>query len=346
VDRQASSHMGQPLVTVTDHSAQAADKASGAVGPLDRDEPVWIAGHRGLAGSAIWRQMKQQGFSQLLGATHAELDLSDRQRVFEFAAAHRPKAVVVAAAYVGGILANNTFPADFISRNLQIQVNVMDAAAALAIPRLLFLGSSCIYPKDAPQPLKESYLHTGPLESTNEAYAVAKLAGIAQVHAVRRQHGLPWIAVMPSNLYGPGDNFHATQSHVLSAFIRRFVEASESGAQRVTNWGTGKPRREFLYVDDLASACLHLLDHYNDPSAVNIGTGVDYTIAEVSAMVADAAGYEGEINWDHSKPDGTPRKLLDVSLIHRLNWRASTDLDRGIHATVDWYRNQRSAVRC
>ncbi len=254
--------------------------------------------------------------------------------------------MVIAAACVGGILANSTCPVDFISRNVQIQVNVMDAAAEHNVERLLFLGSSCIYPKFAQQPIKESYLHTGPLETTNEAYAVAKLAGIAHLRAVRRQYGFPWISVMPTNLYGPGDNFHETRSHVLSALIHRFMRARASGADSVTNWGTGTPRREFLYVDDLASACLHLLDHYNGPSPVNIGTGVDHTIAEVSDMVADAVGYEGTVRWDHSKPDGTPRKLLDVSLLNELGWRSSVDIETGIRSTVDWYQHQRSEVRC
>jgi len=322
------------------------DMASGSVSPLDRNSPVWVAGHRGLAGSAIWRLFEKDGFSRLIGVSRSELDLTDRGRVFDFVAEQKPKAVIVAAAFVGGILANATYPADFISQNLQIQVNVMDAAAVGGVERLLFLGSSCIYPKFAPQPIKESYLHAGPLESTNEAYAVAKLAGIAHVGAVRRQYGLPWIAVMPSNLYGPGDNFHETQSHVLSALIRRFINAHASGEESVTNWGTGKPRREFLYVDDLASACLHLLDRYNEPSPVNIGTGVDYTIAEVSTMVAEAVGYRGAVRWDHSKPDGTPRKLLDVSLINRLGWRSSTDIETGIRSTVDWYQSRGPAVRC
>jgi GDP-L-fucose synthase len=322
------------------------DRASGAVPPLDRSAPVWIAGHRGLAGSAIWRAFEKGGFSHLIGVPRSELDLTDRASVFQFVAAQQPKAIVMAAACVGGILANNTYPADFISRNVQIQVNVMDAGAEHNVERLLFLGSSCIYPKYAPQPIKESYLHTGPLEPTNEAYAVAKLAGIAHLRAVRRQYGLPWIAVMPTNLYGPGDNFNEARSHVLSALIHRFIGARATGADRVTNWGTGKPRREFLYVDDLASACLHLLDHYNGPSLVNIGTGVDHTIGEVSAMVADAVGYQGNVRWDHSKPDGTPRKLLDVSLINELGWQSSTDIQTGIRSTVDWYENQRSEVRC
>lgn len=326
--------------------ARELDQASGAVSPLDRSAPAWIAGHRGLAGSAIWRAFEAEGFSDLIGAPRSELDLTDRAAVFQFVAARQPKAIVIAAACVGGILANSTYPADFVSRNVQIQVNIMDAAAAHNVERLLFLGSSCIYPKHAPQPIKESYLHTGPLEPTNEAYAVAKLVGIAHLRAVRRQHGLPWISVMPTNLYGPGDNFHETHSHVLSALIHRFILARANGTDSVTNWGTGQPRREFLYVDDLASACLHLFDHYNGPSPVNIGTGVDHTIAEVSDMVAEAVGYEGSVRWDHSKPDGTPRKLLDVSLINELGWRSSVDIKTGIRSTVAWYESQRSEVRC
>jgi GDP-L-fucose synthase len=322
------------------------DQASGAVLPLNRSATTWIAGHRGLAGSAIWRALEANGFSNLIGAPRAELDLTDRASVFGFVAARQPKAIVIAAACVGGILPNSTYPADFISRNVQIQVNVMDAAAAHNVERLLFLGSSCIYPKYAPQPIKESYLHTGPLEPTNEAYAVGKLAGIAHLRAVRQQYGLRWISVMPTNLYGPGDNFHETRSHVLSALIHRFIRARANGADSVTNWGSGKPRREFLYVDDLASACLHLLDHYNGPSPVNIGTGVDHTIAEVSDMVANAVGYEGTVRWDHSKPDGTPRKLLDVSLLDELGWRSSVDIETGIRSTVDWYESHRSEVRC
>jgi GDP-L-fucose synthase len=327
-------------------NAYEQDQASGAVSPLDRGAPAWIAGHRGLAGSAIWRAFEADGFSDLIGVPRSELDLTDRTSVFQFVAARQPKIIVIAAACVGGILANSTYPADFISRNVQIQVNVMDAAAAHNVERLLFLGSSCIYPKHAPQPIKESYLHTGPLEPTNEAYAVGKLAGIAHLRAVRRQYGLRWISVMPTNLYGPGDNFHETRSHVLSALIHRFVRARASGADCVTNWGTGRPRREFLHVNDLASACLHLLDHYNGPSPVNIGTGVDHTIAAVSDMVADAVGYEGAVRWDHSKPDGTPRKLLDVSLISELGWRSSVDIRTGIRSTVDWYESQRSELRC
>ena len=293
----------------------------------------------------MWRLLEAEGFGSLIGRRSSELDLTNRRDVFEFVAAERPNAVVMAAAYVGGIIANNSYPGDFISRNLQMQVNVLDAAAAYGIERLLFFGSSCIYPKFAPQPIKEEYLLTGRLESTNEAFAVAKLAGIAQVRAVRRQYGLPWIAAMPSNLYGPGDNFTEAGSDVLSALIRRFTDAVTHSADAVTNWGTGQPRREFLYVDDLASACLHLLDNYNGPSPVNIGTGVDHSIAELATMIAESVGYCGEISWDHSKPDGTPRKLLDVSMLTALGWKSSTDIATGIRSTVDWYQTERSKIR-
>lgn len=326
--------MGQLMNNVLPES----DAASGPVSPLDRRAPVWIAGHRGLVGSALWRLMKAAGFTQLVGKSSGSLDLTSRADVFEFVATHQPKAIVLAAAHVGGIVANNSFPHDFISRNLQIQTNVFDAAAAHGIERLLFFGSSCIYPKLAAQPIKEEYLLSGKLESTNEGFALAKLAGLAHVRAVRKQFGLPWISVLPSNVYGPGDNFSELHSHVLSALVRRFDEAARSGTTCVTNWGTGRPRREFLYVDDLASACLHLLDVYNAPTALNVGTGVDYSIEELSQVVADTVGYTGEIRWDTEKPDGTPRKLLDVSLITELGWRASTDIVTGVRSTVDWYR--------
>jgi GDP-L-fucose synthase len=322
------------------------DAASGAVSPLDRRAPLWIAGHRGLVGSSIWRLFEKEGFGHLIGRTSSELDLTDRASVFEFVAAQKPKAVVLAAAYVGGITANNTYPADFISRNLQIQVNVLDAAAAHGVERLLFFGSSCIYPKFALQPIKEEYLLTGRLEPTNEAYALAKLAGIGQVQAIRRQYGLPWISVMPTNLYGPRDNFSESRSHVLAALVRRFSDAAATEMESVTNWGTGTPRREFLYADDLSSACLHLLDDYNAPLPINIGTGVDHTIAELSFMVADAVGYHGDIRWDVSKPDGTPQKLLDVSLLNGRGWRSSTDIVTGIRSTVYWYQRRRAEVRC
>ncbi len=318
---------------------------STGVGALDRASAVYIAGHRGLVGSAVYRKFQQEGFTNVLVRAHAELDLTDRAATFEFLLGSRPQIVIVAAARVGGIMANNTYPADFLSENLQIQVNLLDAAVAAKVPRLLFLGSSCIYPKFAPQPIQESALLTGPLEPTNDAYAVAKIAGILQVQAVRRQHGLSWISAMPTNLYGPGDNFSRDGSHLLPALIRRYEEARVSRAPAVTNWGTGTPRRELLHVDDLASACLHLLEHYDGPGHINVGTGVDHTISEIAEMVAQAVGYTGETFWDSAKPDGTPRKLLDISALGELGWRPRITLREGIEATVDWYRANVSAVR-
>lgn len=316
-----------------------------SVGPLDRAARVYIAGHRGLVGSALLRMFAGAGFTNLLVRSRAELDLTDRAATFDFVLESRPQVVIDAAARVGGILANDTYPADFLSENLQIQVNLLDAAVAARVPRLLFLGSSCIYPKLAPQPIPESALLTGPLEPTNDAYAIAKIAGILAVQAVRRQHGLPWISAMPTNLYGPGDNFSPSGSHLLPALIRRYDEAKASGAPNVTNWGTGTPRRELLHVDDLASACLYLLEHFDGPTHVNVGTGIDHTIGEIAEMVASAVGYSGETRWDPSKPDGTPRKLLDVSVLREAGWRPSIALRDGIEATVAWYREHAGTVR-
>jgi GDP-L-fucose synthase len=314
-------------------------------GVLDRAAPVYVAGHRGLAGSALLRRFQAEGFTNLLVRSHNELDLTDRAATFDFVMDARPQVVIDAAARVGGILANNTYPVDFLSENLQIQVNLLDAAVAARVPRLLFLGSSCIYPKYAPQPIEEAALLTGPLEPTNDAYAIAKIAGILQVQAVRRQYGLAWISAMPTNLYGPGDNFSATASHLVPALIRRYEEAKASGTPTVTNWGTGTPRRELLHVDDLASACLFLLENYDGPNHVNVGTGVDHTIAEIADMVATAVGYTGETRWDSSKPDGTPRKLLDVSVLRAAGWLPEIALHSGIEATVAWYRAHASAAR-
>lgn len=316
-----------------------------AIGELDRAAPVYIAGHRGLVGSALLRKFRAEGFSNLLVRSRAEVDLTDRAAAFDFILESRPQVVIDAAARVGGIMANNTYPADFLSQNLQIQVNLLDAAVAARVPRLLFLGSSCIYPKLAPQPISEGALLTGPLEPTNDAYAIAKIAGILQVQAVRRQHGLPWMSAMPTNLYGPGDNFSPSGSHVLPALIRRYEEAKAGGAPEVTNWGTGTPRRELLHVDDLASACLHLLEHFDGPTHVNVGTGIDHTIAEIADMVAAAVGYTGETRWDPTKPDGTPRKLLDVSTLRDAGWQPEIALHEGIEATVAWYRENADAVR-
>lgn len=312
---------------------------------LDRSGPVYIAGHRGLVGSALLRKFRAEGFTNLLLRSRTELDLTDRVATFDFLLQSRPQIVIDAAARVGGIMANNTYPAEFLSENLQIQVNLLDAAAAAQVPRLLFLGSSCIYPKFAPQPIPERALLTGPLEPTNDAYAIAKIAGILHVQAVRRQYGLSWISAMPTNLYGPGDNFSPSNSHLLPALIRRYDEAKASGAPEVTNWGTGTPRRELLHVDDLASACLYLLEHFDGPSHVNVGTGIDHTISEIADMVAAAVGYNGETHWDSTKPDGTPRKLLDVSVLRNAGWQPEIALRDGIDATVTWYRENVDAVR-
>lgn len=308
---------------------------------IDRDAKFYVAGHRGLVGSAIVRKLHAEGFSNVVGRTSIELDLRDREQVFEFFTAEKPRVVVLAAAKVGGILANSTYPVDFLSENIRIQVNVLDAALQVRTERLLFLGSSCIYPKFADQPIKEDALLTGPLEPTNDAYAIAKIAGILQVQAARRQYGLPWISAMPTNLYGPNDNFSPTTSHVLPALIRRYDEAVRSGALSVTNWGSGSPRREFLHSDDMADACLHLLDHYDGPEHVNVGCGTDSTIREIADTVASVVGFVGETRWDTSRPDGTPRKLLDVSKIESLGWRPKIDLRNGLERTVAWYRKWR-----
>jgi GDP-L-fucose synthase len=313
--------------------------------PLDREATFYVAGHRGLVGSAIWRKLEGEGFVRLVGRTSTELDLKDREAVFAFFALTKPRYVVLAAAKVGGILANSKYPDDFLSENLQIQVNVLDAARQHGVERLLFLGSSCIYPKFAEQPIKEDFLLTGHLEPTNDAYAIAKIAGIMQIQAIRRQYRLPWISAMPTNLYGPGDNFSPEGSHVLPALIRRYDEASQSRITTVTNWGTGSPRREFLHVDDMAAACLHLLEHYDGPDQVNVGTGTDVTIKELADLVAKAVGYQGSIEWDTSKPDGTPQKLLDVSKLAAAGWQAQIGLVEGIANTVQWYRNNAKNIR-
>lgn len=314
-------------------------------GPLDRDAVTYVAGHRGLVGSAIWRRLEGEGFTALVGRSSSELDLRDRGAVFDFFAETKPRYVVLAAAKVGGILANNTYPVEFLSENLRIQTNVMDAALEQGVQRLLFLGSSCIYPKLAPQPIREDSLLTGHLEPTNDAYAIAKIAGILGVQAVRREYGLPWISAMPTNLYGPGDNFSPTGSHVLPALIRRYDEARAAGAESVTNWGSGSPRREFLHVDDMADACLHLLEHYDGPDQVNVGTGRDATIKEIAGFVAEAVGFEGVTEWDTTKPDGTPQKLLDVTKLADAGWQARIGLREGIASTVAWYREHVDTLR-
>jgi GDP-L-fucose synthase len=308
--------------------------------PLDRKAKFFIAGHRGMVGSAIWRAAEREGFTKLIGRSSQELDLTERKAVFDFFATEKPKYVVLAAAKVGGILANDTYPAEFLSENLQIQVNVMDASLEHGVERLLFMGSSCIYPKFAPQPIKEDSLMTGHLEPTNDAYAIAKIAGIMQVQSVRKQHGRSWISAMPTNLYGPGDNYSEEGSHVLPALIRRFETARLEGQEKVTNWGTGSPMREFLYVDDLADASLFLMENYDGPGQVNVGVGKDITIKELAELVAQEVGYTGQIEWDPTKPDGTPRKLLDVSLLQSLGWQAQTSLVDGIRLAVADYRTR------
>ena len=307
---------------------------------LDRSAPFYVAGHRGMVGSAIFRHLEAKGFTNVFGRTSGELDLRDRAAVFAFFAATKPKYVVLAAAKVGGILANDTYPADFLSENLQIQVNVMDAALEYGVERLLFMGSSCIYPKFATQPIREDSLMTGHLESTNDAYAVAKIAGITQVQAIRRQHNKKWISAMPTNLYGPGDNYSEKGSHVLPAMIRRYETARLEGQEEVINWGSGQPMREFLYVDDLAEASLFLMENYDGPSQVNVGVGEDLTIKELAELVAEEIGYLGATKWDTSKPDGTPRKLLDVSMINELGWKAKTSLREGIRLAIADFRSR------
>ncbi len=310
-----------------------------------RTDVIYVAGHRGMVGSAIWRQLGRRGFERLVGASSSALDLRDDRAVEAFFSAKRPDVVVLAAAKVGGIMANATYPADFLSDNLRIQVNVMDAAQRYGVRRLLFLGSSCIYPKFAPQPIPEEALLTGALEATNDAYAIAKIAGLTQVRAVRRQHGLHWISAMPTNLYGPGDNFDPQNSHVLPGMIRKFHDAKASGAPTVTLWGSGTPRRELLHVDDLAAACVHLLEHYDADEHINVGTGVDVTVTELAALVREAVGYTGTVAWDASMPDGTPRKVLDVTRITRLGWQPRVRLVDGIQQAYQWFLANQGALR-
>ena len=301
---------------------------------LDREASFYVAGHGGMVGSAILRRLKAAGFENLVTRTSGELDLTDRQKVAGFFQEVRPRYVVLAAARVGGILANDTYSADFLSENLQIQVNVMDAALAVGVERLAFMGSSCIYPKFADQPINENALMTGHLEPTNEAYAVAKIAGLNHVQAIRKQHGLNWMSIMPSNLYGPGDNYTEGASHVLPALIRRYSEAAEANESLVVNWGTGTPLRELMYVDDLADATLFLMENYDDDSHVNVGTGQDLSIRQIAELVAKAVGYEGETRWDQTKPDGTPRKVLDISRIESMGWAPKVALEDGIRLAV------------
>jgi GDP-L-fucose synthase len=298
---------------------------------------IYVAGHRGLVGSAIVRKIENDAQHTWIGRTRAELDLLDRKAVFNFVATEKPDAVIIAAAKVGGIQANKTYPVEFLSENLQIETNLIDGSHAANIQHLLFLGSSCIYPKLAPQPLREEYLLTGELEKTNEAYALSKIAGLKLVEAYRNQYGRKWISAMPTNVYGPGDNYDLENSHVLPALIRKFIDAKSKGDESVTLWGTGSPRREFIYSDDLASACLFLLDNYDDSVAINIGTGEDLSILDLASMIKQATGFEGIIHWDKSKPDGTPRKLLNIQRISDLGWKANITLQEGISLTSKAY---------
>lgn len=297
------------------------------------DARIYVAGHRGLVGSALVRRLERAGFRNLILRTRSELDLRSQAEVRSFFESERPEFVFLAAAKVGGIHANNAYPADFIYENLIVEANVIHESWKQGVKKLLFLGSSCIYPKLAPQPMREDALLTSELEPTNEPYAVAKIAGIKLCQAYNRQYGTNFISVMPTNLYGPGDNFGLENSHVLPAMIRKMHEARAAGAASVTLWGTGTPRREFLYVDDLADACLFLMEHHDGSAIVNVGTGEDLTIRELAMRVREAVGYDGEILWDASRPDGTPRKLLDVSFLHGLGWRHTTGLDEGLRRT-------------
>jgi GDP-L-fucose synthase len=307
------------------------------IGGLPRRAKVYVAGHRGLVGSAVWRHLVDRGHTHLVGRSSHELDLRDRGAVDAFFEQERPEYVVLAAAKVGGILANSQHPAEFLSDNLRIQLNVLDAAQRVDVRRLLFLGSSCIYPKHAEQPIHEDSLLTGLLEPTNDAYAIAKIAGVLHVQALRRQHGASFISAMPTNLYGPGDNFDLATSHVLPALIRKFHEAKAEGRDEVVVWGSGAPLREFLHVDDLARACVVLLERYDAPEPINVGVGEDITIRGLAELVASVVGFEGGLTFDASKPDGTPRKLLDVSRITDLGWKPEIDLRQGIACTYKWF---------
>lgn len=310
---------------------------------MSTGQRIYVAGHRGLVGSALVRALHSRGQVDLLLRTRDELDLRDPVATDRFFEEHRPEGVYLAAAHVGGILANKTYPADFIHDNLAIQLSVIAAAHRHGVEKLLFLGSSCIYPREAPQPINESALLTGPFEPTNSAYAVAKVAGIEMCQSYRRQYGSKFISVMPTNLYGPGDDFDLETSHVLPALIRKIHEAKVSGADEVEIWGSGTPRREFLHVDDLADACVFLMDSYDDEGIVNIGTGRDISIAELGQLIADVVGYRGAFSFDRAKPDGVPRKLLDVTKLQGLGWEARIGLKDGIRETYEWYKDHSSS---
>lgn len=312
---------------------------------MNKEDRIFVAGHTGLVGSAIVRRLRSEGYKNLLLRSHKELDLTRQVEVEAFFQQSKPEYVFLAAAKVGGIHANNTYPGEFLSVNLQIQTNVIDAAYRYGVRKLLFFGSSCIYPRLAPQPIREEYLLTGPLEPTNTWYAIAKIAGIKMCQAYWRQYGFRAVSIMPTNLYGPGDNFSLENSHVLPALIRKFHEAKTTQMPEVVIWGTGTPRREFLHVDDLADAALFLVQHYDSDEPINVGVGEDISILELAKLVAHEVGFEGKIALDPSKPDGTPRKLLDVSKITSLGWRARISLEEGIHQTYDWFQRNLVCLR-
>jgi GDP-L-fucose synthase len=306
---------------------------------MNKDSKIYVAGHSGMVGSAIWRSLLNRGYTNLVGVRHSSMDLTNQLEVNKFFQTTKPEYVIMAAAKVGGIVANSTYPAEFIYNNLQIQNNLINASYQHGITKLLFLGSSCIYPKFAEQPIKEEYLLTGELESTNQWYALAKIAGIRTCQAYRKQYGCNFISAMPCNLYGTHDNFDLNNSHVLPALIRKFHTAKITNAPHVTCWGTGSPMREFLYVDDLAEACVFLMENYSDESHINVGYGVDITIKEAVESVCDVVGYEGQVMWDNTKPDGTPRKVMDSSRIKNLGWKPTTTLRDGLEKTYYWFKN-------
>lgn len=304
---------------------------------MEKSSKIYIAGHKGLVGSAIVRNLEKNGYNNFVFRTSKELDLINQKATAEFFALEKPEYVFLAAAKVGGIKANDDFPADFIYQNLEVQNNVIHNAHLNTVKKLLFLGSSCIYPRNCPQPIKEEYFMTGPLEKTNDAYAIAKIAGIKMCQSYDRQYGTKFISMMPTNLYGPNDNFDLESSHVLPALLRKFHDAKLDSDKEVFIWGTGKPKREFLHVDDLADACIYLMNNYEKPEIVNVGTGEDMEIIELAKMIKDIVGFEGEIRNDLTKPDGTPRKLLDVSKLHDLGWKPKVGLHEGIKMTYDWF---------
>ena len=304
---------------------------------MNKSDKIFVAGYRGLVGSAVIRRLEEKGFNNLPKRDRSQLDFDDESAVEKFFLDEKPAIVVVAAARVGGIKANNDFPVEFLLENLRIQNNIIHAAHKAGVRKLLFLGSSCIYPELAPQPIPETALLSGPLEPTNEAYAIAKIAGIKLCQAFSREYGANFISAMPTNLYGPNDNFDLETSHVLAALLRKAHQAKTSGARELVVWGSGKPRREFLHVDDLASACLFLLEHYDSPEIINVGCGEDISIRELAELICDVVGFDGELVWDATKPDGTPRKLLDVTKLNNLGWRATIPIRDGIVRTYDWF---------